>query len=248
MPNRLLRDGICTSDALNSLSADAEVMFYRLLVVADDYGYMDARLPILKAQCFPLKESATQANIETWLSELAERGLIARYQKDGQPLLAVAKWEQRVRSRQKYAGPTDEGCQSTASQPPANVGQVADNGQTVDAQLSDRSQSSDRLGRGKGWGKGRGARSRPRRGLRSLPEDWTPSPATIERLTAQFKFSNGDAERYAQAFRDACKSKGYEYKDFDAAFANCVVQDWPKFRAGKDTMPERPGTQLKVAL
>lgn len=80
---------------------------------------------------------------------------------------------------------------------------------------------------------------RAKKGLLPLPDDWQPSAATIERLVAQYRFLNGDAERYIAAFRDACKAKGYEYKDFDAAFSNCVRQDWPKFRAGAAVMPKR---------
>lgn len=141
MPNRLLREGICSSDAIESLSPELEVMFYRLLVVCDDYGYMDARPPILKAQCFPLKDSATQAKIQSWIDELAKQGLIAVYEKDNKQFLAICKWEQRARSRQKYPGPMDEGCQS------------------IDRQLSDNCQTDDRLGWGWGWGGGKGAHS-----------------------------------------------------------------------------------------
>lgn len=83
--------------------------------------------------------------------------------------------------------------------------------------------------------------------LHALPENWTPSDRTVERLASQFRFSNGDAERYAAAFRDACAAKGYRYADFDAAFSNCVRQDWPKFRSGSPTMPAHI-SERKVAL
>ena len=213
MPNRLLRDGVCTSDAINLLSSDAEVMFYRLLVVADDYGYMDARTAILKAQCFPLKESATVPKIETWLTELAKAGLIQRYSVDGKPFLAIAKWEQRVRSRPKYASPESAGCQPI-------VGQVSDKVPTDD-------------GLGKGKGKGKGATKT------ALPDSWIPESKTVERLSREFGLCvPEDVERYVAAFRDACKAKGYVYADFDAAFSNCVRQDWPKFRNGAKVMPK----------
>lgn len=212
MPNRLLRDGICTSDSINALSAEEEVLFYRLLVVSDDYGYMDARPAILKAQCFPLRESATVQAIEKWLAGLANKGLIVRYQQAGKPFLAVNKWEQRVRSRPKHAGPEDDGCTP------------------IDGQLSDRSPTSDGLGKGKG--KGKGAAKKP------LPDDWVPSASTVERLSREFGLRvPEDVERYVAAFRDACKAKGYEYADFDAAFANCVRQDWPKLRGTVIPLP-----------
>jgi hypothetical protein len=198
------------------LSSEEEVMFYRLLVVCDDYGYADARPAILKAQCFPLKESVKPADIERWLSALAGKALVARYAKDGKPFLAVNKWEQRVRSRQKYPGPMDDGCQA------------------LDGHLSASCPSSDGLGKGKG--KGKGATSRTGRELRSLPEDWEPSSTTVERVSREFGLRvPEDVIRYVAAFKDVCRAKGYEYKDFDSAFANCVRQDWPKLRVGRPT-------------
>lgn len=222
MPNRLLREGVTTSDRINGLSPEEEVFFYRLLVVCDDFGRMDARPAILKAQCFPLRDNVNAQKIESWLSSLAEKKLIVRYQtKDGAPLLAVDKWDQRVRSRPKYAGPEDDGCQ------------------TLVGQLSDRSQASDGLGKGKG--KGKGAAKRP------LPDDWVPASAVVERLSREFGLRvPEDVNRYVAAFRDACRAKGYEYADFDAAFANCVRQDWPKFRGRSGAVVPLPSERRLV--
>lgn len=38
MPNRILKESITTSETLDSLSAEEERLFYRLLVICDDYG------------------------------------------------------------------------------------------------------------------------------------------------------------------------------------------------------------------
>jgi len=83
MPNRLLKEGIVDSEKINALSAEDEVFFYRLLVVADDFGLMDARPAIVRARCFPLKESLSAAKVEGWLARLNSVGLIARYEVDG---------------------------------------------------------------------------------------------------------------------------------------------------------------------
>lgn len=80
-----------------------------------------------------------------------------------------------------------------------------------------------------------------------IPENWTPKLETVERLTGEFGFINGDAERYIDAFRDACKAKGYEYIDFDAAFANCVRKDWPGLRHGAPRMPKHESTRPRLS-
>lgn len=222
MPNRLLREGITTSDRLDALSPEAEVTFYRLLVVCDDFGRMDARLPIIKAHCFPLKAAATLANLEKWLSELASQSLIVRYTHDGKPLLAVNKWEQRQRSRPKYAGPEEGECLTNVRQ------------------LSDICPAIDGLGKGKGKGKGKGATSRTSRELRTFPPEWMPSDNTTEHLVREYSLTPEDVVRYVDAFRDRCLAKGYRYADWDAAFRNCVKDDWPQYRANGAGIRMRP--------
>lgn len=106
MPNRILKDSICTSPNIDVLSRSAEVFFYRLLVQCDDFGRMDARTPILRAKCFPLQyEKATTADIDAWLCELQTAKLIAVYVVDDLPYLQMLTWEkhQQVRAkRSKY--------------------------------------------------------------------------------------------------------------------------------------------------
>ena len=38
MPNRIIKESICTSENIAALSMGAEVLFYHLIVKADDYG------------------------------------------------------------------------------------------------------------------------------------------------------------------------------------------------------------------
>ena len=44
MPSRILKESICTSESLAYLSAEAEVLFYRLIVKADDFGLYYGRI------------------------------------------------------------------------------------------------------------------------------------------------------------------------------------------------------------
>lgn len=101
MPNRILKDSICTSDNLDQLTPEQEVFWYRLLVQCDDSGSMDASPAILRAKCFPLKlQSITDAAILDWLRALARAKLIRLYVLAGKPYIQVATWEthQQIRS------------------------------------------------------------------------------------------------------------------------------------------------------
>jgi hypothetical protein len=116
MPNRILKDSICTSDNLDQLSPEAEVFWYRLLVQCDDYGRFDARPAILRARCFPLKlATVTDKHITTWLAELVNARLIWLYESDSKQYLQVTNWDkhQQVRAKKsKYPHPisNDNNC------------------------------------------------------------------------------------------------------------------------------------------
>lgn len=79
---------------------------------------------------------------------------------------------------------------------------------------------------------------------RPISEGWTPSGKTVERLSREFGLVPEDVDRYVAAFHDACNANGYVYKDFDAAFSNCVRQDWPRLRNGAKTMPRSGGFRV----
>lgn len=106
MPNRILKDSICTSDNLDSLTADEEVFWYRLIVQCDDYGRMDARPAILRARCYPLRlNTVDERDVTNWLTSLQRSGLVHIYTVDNKPYLQIATWDkhQQVRAkRSKY--------------------------------------------------------------------------------------------------------------------------------------------------
>lgn len=110
MPDRIIRESICTSDTLNELSDFEERFWHHLIVVCDDYGRFDARPAILKSRLFPLRESLTFKNISDCLARLTSVGLIELYQVDGRPFLRVVTWEryQRIRAKKsKFPAPGD---------------------------------------------------------------------------------------------------------------------------------------------
>lgn len=115
MPNRIIKESICTSENLDKLSSDAEVFFYRLVVVCDDYGIMFATPSILRSKCYPLKiDKVKDRDIEKWIKELCESELIFLYSYDGRTYLKFTKWNihQQVRAnKSKFPTPDSEGVQ-----------------------------------------------------------------------------------------------------------------------------------------
>ena len=107
MPNRILKESICTSEEIDQLSPFQEIMFYRLIVNCDDYGRADARAKVLKSKLFPLRDVRVD-QIETALNALASAKLVILYEVDGKPFLQMKTWgkHQQVRAKKsKYPAP-----------------------------------------------------------------------------------------------------------------------------------------------
>lgn len=94
MPNRIIKETSLNSASLDALSAEAERLFYRLMLKADDYGCFEARPLVVLSNCFPLKVlEITDDQMESWLSELEQQDIIERYEVDGRPYLHFVHWE-----------------------------------------------------------------------------------------------------------------------------------------------------------
>ena len=107
MPNRIIKESICTSDNIDQLSAFQETMFYRLIVNCDDFGRFDGRPKILVAKLFPLKDIRTQ-QIEEALRALTSAELVILYEVDGKPFVQMKTWDrhQQIRTKKsKYPAP-----------------------------------------------------------------------------------------------------------------------------------------------
>lgn len=111
MPNRILKESICSSEEIDSLSWFEEVLFYRLIVKCDDYGRYDGRLKFVKNSCFPLKD-ITEKDVEKALYKLSAVGLVRAYEAQGRPYLQLATWEQHqnIRAKKSKYPPFDETC------------------------------------------------------------------------------------------------------------------------------------------
>ena len=97
------------SESINKLSYFAEVLFYRLIVVADDFGRFDGRAAVIKGTCFPLKNVRT-SQIEKGLNELASVSMIFTYTVKAKSFLQIANWSKFQSTRamkSKWPSPED---------------------------------------------------------------------------------------------------------------------------------------------
>ena len=78
MPNRIIKDAIWTSPNFNELSVQAERHFYRVLMLADDYGCFESTPAVVRGICYPLQESIRRADIEKWQQELSDKGILQK--------------------------------------------------------------------------------------------------------------------------------------------------------------------------
>lgn len=103
MPNRIIRDGILTSENVDKLGVHAEVFYRRLMSVVDDFGRYTAHPSLLRAACYPLRvDSIREADISRFLTEVQEAGLIALYEVDGKRYLQMNKCDEPRAKKSKY--------------------------------------------------------------------------------------------------------------------------------------------------
>jgi uncharacterized phage protein (TIGR02220 family) len=107
MPNRILREGILTSERIASLSWQAEVFYRRLMSVVDDYGRYFAKPMALRAACFPMQlDRVSDKDIEKWLTEGTANRLLRLYDVDNTTFLELLDFRQQVRAKKsKYPDP-----------------------------------------------------------------------------------------------------------------------------------------------
>ena len=114
VPNRIIKESICTSEDIACLSMGAEILFYHLIVKADDYGVYFGNEQIIKNTCFPLKSTEIKLKqVESWLHELIKAGLIFAYvAEDGKKYIQFVKWakHQQIRAKKSKYPPFDSTC------------------------------------------------------------------------------------------------------------------------------------------
>lgn len=110
MPNRIIKESICTSDTIDELSWFEEVLFYRLLTYVDDYGRGDGRVKVIKGKVFPLKDLSLEEVSEA-MKKLSKVGLIQKYKVNEHPYIQMTTWKnhQNIRNKKSKFPPIEDG-------------------------------------------------------------------------------------------------------------------------------------------
>ncbi len=110
MPNRILREGILSSERVDKIADDPayEVLYRRLFSVVDDYGRFSGDPRIIRAAIYPLRlDSQPASKIRDHIAACEEAGLLMTYLVDGKPYLELSDFHQRLRRMvSKYPSPT----------------------------------------------------------------------------------------------------------------------------------------------
>lgn len=107
MPNRIVREGILDSDAVNKLTWAGEVFYRRLMSIVDDFGRYDARHEMLRAKLYPMRlDKVSLPDIAKWLTECVEAGLVRCYEVFKKPYLEIINFGQSLRiKKSKFPAP-----------------------------------------------------------------------------------------------------------------------------------------------
>ena len=111
MPNRIIKESLCASEKIASLSDFEFRLWVGLITQADDAGRGDARPAIIKGRVFPFRESLSLKDIDATLRGLAAKGCVILYTVDGKPYFLFPRWvkHQRVRDcKPKYPEPPED--------------------------------------------------------------------------------------------------------------------------------------------
>ena len=117
MANRIIKESMCESEKIASLTDFEFRLWIGMITQADDAGRGDARPAILKGRIFALRDRVTAKDIDAAVHALAAKGCVTLYNVGGRPYFWFPGWSkhQRVRDcRPKYPEP-DENCQSAAT-------------------------------------------------------------------------------------------------------------------------------------
>jgi hypothetical protein len=103
MANRMIRDSLLSSETLARLTHPAERLFWRLVVLADDFGRFHASPRYVRSAAMGLLKKVSPADIGRWLHELQGVGAICLYTVNDRQYFHFVNWSRHQRLRAKQS-------------------------------------------------------------------------------------------------------------------------------------------------
>lgn len=107
MPNRIIREGILSSERVDKLTAEGEVFYRRMQSVVDDFGRFFAKPELVMSSAFPLRPGRySPEQINAWLKETEDASLSVVYEHEGKRYLQLLDFRQQERAKaSKFPAP-----------------------------------------------------------------------------------------------------------------------------------------------
>lgn len=108
MASRLIRKEILESRRFNELSPMAQNFFFRLMLVADDYGRFYADQTVLRNKLYPRMENLRSTDIGRWLNETEKTNppMVCCYKVADEKFLEIASFGQKTRAESAFPAPS----------------------------------------------------------------------------------------------------------------------------------------------
>lgn len=221
MPNRIIREGILSSDRIDQLDAAAEVFYRRLMSRVDDHGLFDARTSMLRASLYPLRvDRVREADIARWIAACEKAGVIALYTHESKPYGQMLDTRWQARSEPKYPLPP------WGDKPPIAPANSCAQLQTTAPLVVDEGVVET--------GDGKARKRAPATRVKAVKTEMPAGFVVSERVKAWALERGFDrTDEHLQAFARKCAANGYRYADWDAALMEAIREDWAKLRGGR---------------
>jgi hypothetical protein len=228
MPDRIIRESALTSESLARVSDFAERLFFRLTIIADDYGRFNGNVSVIRGRCMPIVPNATEKRIESALEELVHVDSIRLYDVEAKRFGHFVKWTDHQRTRQgKPKFPEPPPFAASRGESPQVAAQVV-------------FENGNENGHGNGATKPKLKRSEKTETL--FPEGFELTPALREYVSKKNRENNWhlDAQAEFEKFRLYAIDRSTTHKDWSIAFQRWILNA-DRF-SSKGTGAEQPGS------
>jgi hypothetical protein len=107
MPNRIIRDGLLSSDRYHEVGIEGRLLFFELLLTADDYGLISLSPVFLRMRC-PTCSGKQKEFISKLIGELVDVDLLRRYESGGSAYGYIPRFGNTPRAKKpKYPTPPE---------------------------------------------------------------------------------------------------------------------------------------------